>query len=112
MALASAWQLMSSSTMPSTASRDARISGVVPSCMRAFRSVARFLIKIYNMKHKLLNIADIFNNYSPTFRITFTFRRRFYPKQLTISTFDRRKKQQYEAVGTVRIFIEPSTNNH
>lgn len=47
MALTSAWQLMSSSTMPSTASRAARISGVVPSCMRASKSVARFLIRIW-----------------------------------------------------------------
>ena len=45
-ALASAWQLISSSTIPSTANRAARISGVVPSCMRASRSVARFRIKI------------------------------------------------------------------
>lgn len=38
---------MSSSTMPSTASLAAKIRGVVPSCMRASKSVARFLIRIY-----------------------------------------------------------------
>lgn len=46
-ALTSAWELMRSSSMPSTASRAARISGVVPSCMRASRSVARFRISIW-----------------------------------------------------------------
>ena len=49
-ALASAWQLISSSTMPSTANRAERISGVVPSCIRASRSVARFRIKICTNK--------------------------------------------------------------
>ena len=46
-ALTSAWELMRSSSMPSTARRAARISGVVPSCMRASRSVARFRIRIW-----------------------------------------------------------------
>lgn len=45
-ALTSAWQLMRSSNMPSTARRAARIKGVVPSCMRASRSVALFRIRI------------------------------------------------------------------
>lgn len=45
-ALTSAWQLMRSSSMPSTARRAARIRGVVPSCMRASRSVALFLMRI------------------------------------------------------------------
>lgn len=45
-ALTSACALIRSSSMPSTASRAARISGVVPSCMRASRSVARFRMRI------------------------------------------------------------------
>lgn len=46
-ALTSACELMRSSNMPSTARRAARINGVVPSCMRASRSVARFRIRIW-----------------------------------------------------------------
>ena len=45
-ALTSAWLAMSSSTMPSTARRAARISAVEPSAMRASRSVERFRIRI------------------------------------------------------------------
>ena len=43
---------------------------------------------------------------------TFTFRafsRRFYPKRLTISTFVK-EVHQYIAVGTERMFIEPSAS--
>jgi len=46
-AFTSAWQLMSSATIPSTASRAARINGVVPSFMRASKSVTLLRIKIW-----------------------------------------------------------------
>ena len=45
-ALTSASALISSSTIPSTASRTASISGVVPSCIWAFTFVARFRSRI------------------------------------------------------------------
>ena len=46
---------------------------------------------------------------TPTFR---AFSRRFYPEQLTISTFCQKKeKQQTIAVGAVRMFIEPSAKH-
>lgn len=45
-AFTSAWQLISSATIPSTARRAARISGVVPSFILASRSVTRLRIRI------------------------------------------------------------------
>lgn len=46
-ALTSAWQLMSSATIPSTARRAARINGVVPSFIRASKSVTLLRIRIW-----------------------------------------------------------------
>lgn len=46
-AFTSAWQLISSATMPSTASRAARINGVVPSFIRASKSVTLLRIRIW-----------------------------------------------------------------
>ena len=40
----------------------------------------------------------------------FTFRKRFYPKRLTMSEFVKKKDKQYIALGTVKIFMI-STNN-
>lgn len=45
-AFTSAWQLISSATIPSTARRAARIRGVVPSFILASRSVTRLRIRI------------------------------------------------------------------
>ena len=45
-AFTSAWQLISSATIPSTARRAARIRGVVPSFILASRSVTRLRISI------------------------------------------------------------------
>ena len=42
---------------------------------------------------------------------TVTISRHFDPKRFTISTFVRRKKQQYITVGTVKIFIETSAKH-
>uniref|UniRef100_A0A2M4D3K3 Putative secreted protein n=1 Tax=Anopheles darlingi TaxID=43151 RepID=A0A2M4D3K3_ANODA len=47
-ALMSASAVIRSSTIPSMASRAASISGVVPSCIRAFRLVARLRSRIWN----------------------------------------------------------------
>lgn len=49
-AFTSAWQLISSATIPSTARRAARISGVVPSFILASRSVTRLRIRIYRRR--------------------------------------------------------------
>lgn len=49
----SASELIRSSTMPSMARRAARIRGVVPQCMRAFRLVERFRSKICQGTKKL-----------------------------------------------------------
>lgn len=58
-ALTSAWQLMRSSSMPSTARRAARIRGVVPSCMRASRSVALFLMRIFRDRDRSTGSTNV-----------------------------------------------------
>lgn len=49
-AFTSAWQLISSATIPSTARRAARINGVVPSFIRASKSVTLFRIRIWTTR--------------------------------------------------------------
>lgn len=68
----SAWQWISSSTIPSTASLAARISGVVPSFMRASSSVARLRIRIW--ENTKIQTHEIWWTHDRSFHgITFTF---------------------------------------